>query len=261
MNKFYVYEWYNVDNGYIFYVGKGCNNRYKTTYKRNKIFKQYLDENKCDSRIIRYFDNEIDAFRFEHLRIIQLKKIKMCCANIDNGGIGGVHFVWNKEMREYKSKFNPMKSKEQKDRMSKNNPMKNKNIAKLVSLKNSKIVVYNNEEMTTSEMVKRYNIHIATAQKWAKRGYDTNGNSCHYKNENPAYVFKMTNSKEIFIDDMKFNSLKEGAKFLGVKDTSPLCKALKNNTLYHGHICRYANQQPSKANSDKSSFEGSETNG
>lgn len=27
--KFYVYEWYNIDTNEVFYVGKGCGNRYK----------------------------------------------------------------------------------------------------------------------------------------------------------------------------------------------------------------------------------------
>ena len=35
MNKFYVYEWYNVETNEIFYVGKGCNNRYKNISDRN----------------------------------------------------------------------------------------------------------------------------------------------------------------------------------------------------------------------------------
>lgn len=29
---FYVYEWYIVETGEIFYVGKGCKNRYKSMY-------------------------------------------------------------------------------------------------------------------------------------------------------------------------------------------------------------------------------------
>lgn len=45
---FYVYEWYNVDNNEIFYVGKGAKNRYKDVYRRNKIFKEYLKNNNCN---------------------------------------------------------------------------------------------------------------------------------------------------------------------------------------------------------------------
>jgi hypothetical protein len=62
------------------------------------------------------------------------------------------------------------------------------------------------------------------------------------------------------IDDKIFPSLRAAGEFLGIKDTSPLCKALKNNKPYKGHICKYANQQPSRENSDKSISEGSTTN-
>ena len=36
--RFYVYEWYNVDSGEVFYVGKGTGYRYKRTENRNKYF-------------------------------------------------------------------------------------------------------------------------------------------------------------------------------------------------------------------------------
>lgn len=58
-----------------------------------------------------------------------------------------------------------------------------------------------------------------------------------------------------------FPSLRAACDFLKVKDTSPLCKALKAGKKYKGHDCCYANQQPSDTNSDNSSIEGSETNG
>ena len=43
MKKYYVYEWYNEENDYIFYVGKGCRNRYTTIRGRNKEFLKYID--------------------------------------------------------------------------------------------------------------------------------------------------------------------------------------------------------------------------
>lgn len=72
---------------------------------------------------------------------------------------------------------------------------------------------------------------------------------------------KTTCSREILIDGQLFPSVRAGADFLGVKDSSPLCRALKTTHKYKGHICEYANQQPSDTNSDKSSIEGSTTNG
>ena len=51
-NKYYVYEWYNKDTGEVFYVGKGCRNRYKNTSHRNKFFKDYYKTHNCDVRIL-----------------------------------------------------------------------------------------------------------------------------------------------------------------------------------------------------------------
>lgn len=258
---FYVYEWYNIDTNEIFYVGKGCNNRYKSVSKRNQLFLDYYETHECASRIIQYFEDENDAFEYEHKRILELKNQGMCHCNLDDGGIGGVNFVWTPEMRAYKSKYNPMKEESQRERMSLQNPMYSKEVREKVSKSKSKIVIYNGQETTTKQISLEKNIHIMTAQKWAARGYDTDGNPCYYKGETQPHTKKNTCSKEIYIDDIKFHSLREGADYLGVKDTSPLCRALKQGKKYKGHFCRYANQQPSDVKSDSSNVEGSTTNG
>ena len=258
---FYVYEWYNVNTEEIFYVGKGCGNRYKQVSKRNRVFKNYYENNECAVRIIKYFELEEEAFNFEKERIFQLKKEGYCSCNLDNGGTGGVNFIWTPEMREYKSLYNPMKSKEQRERMSKNNPMHNKEIAKKVGLKNSKIVCYNNKEYTAKELAEETGYQITTIWNWCKRGYDTDGNPCFYKGEKISATKKITCSKGVIIDGEYFPSVRAAADFLGVKDSSPLCRALKANKKYKGHFCEYANQQPSKENSNNSILEGSTTNG
>lgn len=257
---FYVYEWYNTNTNEIFYVGKGCGNRYKNHSKRNKLFIEYYNNNSCASRIIAYYENEQDAFNAEKERIIELKSKGMCQCNLDNGGTGGVNFVWTPEMREYKSVNNPMKSIEQRERMSINNPMKNKEIAKKVGLSHRKIIIYNNSETTAFELSQLLNLHVDTVRNWAKRGYDTNGNPCYYKEETVPSIKKNTSCKAVIIDGIYFQSLRAAADFLNVKYTNPLCKALKQNRTYKGHKCEYANQQPSKGNSEQSTFEGSETN-
>ena len=232
---FYVYKWYNVETGEIFYVGKGCRNRKNVTYKRNILFKEYIKNNKCKNEIIAYFNNESDALNFEHKTILELKRKGMCKCNLDNGGTGGINYVWTQEMKDYKSKYNPMKDEKVKQKMAKSK---------------SKIVIYDNKETTTREIASKMNIHITTAQNWAKRGYDTNGNPCYYKNETMPSIKKNTCSKSVLIDGEYFPSLRAAADFLGVKDTSPLCRALKQNRIYKGHKCEYANQQPSEENSD-----------
>lgn len=258
---FYVYEWYNVNTQEIFYVGKGTGNRFKQSSQRNTLFKQYYEANECSSRIIETFQKEEDAFAYERQRIIELKVQGQCSCNLDNGGTGGVNFIWTPEMREYKSIHNPMKDEAQKERMRLHNPMYDKKISEKVGKSKTKVVCYQGKETTCREIANEKRLHIETVYDWCKRGYDTNGNSCYYKGEYAAPNRKITCSKAILIDGNWFPSLRAGANFLGVKDTSPLSRALKTTHKYKGHICEYANQQPSDTNSDKSSIEGSTTNG
>lgn len=257
---FYVYEWYIISTGEIFYVGKGSGKRYLVK-NRNYIFNSIIANEKCDVRIIKTFENEQDSFDYEDKRIKELWAIGEAKANLKYGGNGGVASVWTEEMREKMSRENPMKSPEQRKRMSQNNPMKNSETVKKVALAKTKIIVIDGKEFTTKEASIHYNVGIECIYRWAKRGYTTNGIPCHYKNEEQkSYSFQKTCSKKIMIDDKIFPSLRAAGEFLGIKDTSPLCKALKNNKPYKGHICKYANQQPSRENSDKSISEGSTTN-
>lgn len=45
--RFYVYKWFNIETNEVFYIGKGCNNRYKDVSKRNKLFLEYYNNNPC----------------------------------------------------------------------------------------------------------------------------------------------------------------------------------------------------------------------
>ena len=91
---FYVYEWYDIDTGVIFYVGKGVNKRYAQKTMRNELFKEYYSNHRCGSRIVKEFVDEDAAFAFEHALICDLKAKNQCFCNLDNGGKGGVNFVW-----------------------------------------------------------------------------------------------------------------------------------------------------------------------
>ena len=243
---FYVYEWFIKNTGEIFYVGKGCGKRYLVR-NRNEIFNKIIKENECDVRIVAYFEKESDAFDFEEKRIKELKSKNLAKANKDFGGNGGVAYVWTDEMKRRMSEFNPMKDEKQKNRMSENNPMKSKKVVeKMVKSKTKTVIINNIKYDSVKEASLILNTHKETIYNWVKRGYDTNGHSCYYEEEGPKdFNFKKSSSKAVFIDDLYFSSLREAANFLGVKDTSPLCKALKNNKPYKGHICKYANQQPS----------------
>lgn len=259
---FYVYEWYNIDTGFIFYVGKGTGKRYLSTKKRNKLFKAYFELHNCKSRIIEKFELEEDAFSCEHKRILELKQNGQCTCNLDNGGTGGVNFVWTEELRQYKSEFNPMKNKEQKTRMFANNPMKQEDVAKKVALAKSRAVIIKGIEFESTKAAGLYfKRHPEQIQTWCKRGYDSDKQPCRYADEEQKeYKLKVTCSKPVIIDDKCFDSVIQAAKYLDCWSES-IIRAIKKNKPFKGHICRYGNQQPSRGNSDNSTAEGSTTNG
>lgn len=248
---FYVYKWFNSITGEIFYIGKGTRNRYKQTRKRNKLFLEYYNNNKCNVEIIEYFEEEQKAFEKEYELICYYKDKGQCSCNLDNGGKGGCNFVWTPEKKKYYSKYNVMKNENQRKRMSINNPMKNPEINKKVAEQNKRKIILNNivydGEVDASKQLK---VSTNTILSWCKRGYDTNGNPCRYYNEEQKkFEFKISSSKKVIIDNETFNSVKEGADYIGVWSET-LIRAIKNNRKCKGHICKYANQQPSASLND-----------
>jgi hypothetical protein len=79
------------------------------------------------------------------------------------------------------------------------------------------------------------------------------------KPQNIVLKSHITTAKPVIIDKKYFPTIKEGAKYINVAPEN-LIKALKNQRKCKGHECKYANQQPSHENSDKSIVEGSTTN-
>lgn len=240
IEQFYVYEWYNTDTREIFYVGKGTRNRINHIKNRNKIFKRYIEEHNCSNRVIKKFDNEIDAFIFENERIVELKSQKQCMCNLDNGGIGGVNFVWTAEMKAYMSQYNPMKCEKQKKRMSLKNPMKNKSVAIRVASKKQRAVIIEDIRFDSvkqaSEYYKVFDTEIIT---WCKRGYDRNKNPCRYEDEKQKeFVLKTTNSKKVNVDGIIFNSVREAAKHIGVWPES-IIRAIKYGKNVKNHKVSY----------------------
>ena len=259
---FYVYEWFIKTTGEIFYVGKGTGKRYLVK-KRNYIFNAILENEECDVRIIKTFEDESESFKYEEQRIQELWARGQAKANLHFGGNGGVSSAWTDEMKEKMSRENPMKDERQKQRMREQNPMKIPEVAKKVALSKSKAVIINGEEFPTPRAAAEYySVGVACVYNWMKRGYTTEGLPCHYKNEQQLdYTFSKTCSRAVSIDGQIFPSLRAAGEFLQIKDTSPLCRTLKQNKPYKGHICSYVNQQPSRENSNNSISEGSTTNG
>ena len=264
---FYVYEWFIKETNEVIYVGKGCGRRYKVT-KHNKFFNDMIKRFECDSRIIKEFTTEKDAFDCEYERIKQLKARGQCVCNIYDGGCGGVTTWWTEERKQWYSEHNAMKSQSQRDRMSEQNPMKNENIAKKVGKKHRKPVIINGKRYEgVTFAANELNVADQTIVVWCRQGYDGNGNPCRYDGEEQKEIPiikklhpKATTPKPVIIDGIRFETVKDGANYIGI-DSSALIRAIKSNKLCKGHNCKYDNQQPSHTNTDKSSVEGSTTNG
>lgn len=107
-NIYYVYEWFDVDSGYVFYVGKGKYNRASDLCRRNNLFTTYYSTHQCDFRYIRKNMIEEEAYALEREIILHYKHISQCHCNIDDGGRRG---------GAMKGELNPMFGVSPKERM------------------------------------------------------------------------------------------------------------------------------------------------
>ena len=172
---FYVYEWYIKDTQEIIYVGKGCRNRYKAT-KHNKFFNEMIKRYKCESRIIKEFENEKDAFDYEYIRINQLKEKGQCICNIYEGGTGGITSWWTDDLRKQYSKNNVMKSEKQRERMKKNNPMSNNDIAeKTNGQKRRKVTIGNITYKSIKDAKQILGVSYSNLISWNRKGITPSG--------------------------------------------------------------------------------------
>lgn len=242
---FYIYEWYNIDTNEVFYIGKGCGNRYKSTYGRNQKFLEYIKNNNVESRIVWQGDNEEEAFKKE-IEYTEFYKLHgECSCNLAAPGKGGCQQIWTEEMRQYKSIYNPMKEEKQRERMRLYNPMHNKEIAKKVGEKIKRKVIINNQEFDgVIDASKYYKVDTATIRNWIIKGKSPNGLICKYfDNEN----FSKTTKKgtHVLVDGIEYPSITKAAAAIGVA-TSSLRTALLEKRKCKNHTCEYVNQQPSQ---------------
>lgn len=258
-NKFYVYEWYNKDTNEVFYVGKGCGNRYKKVQERNLKFKDYYNSHNTDVRIVKNNLTEEEAFAWEKIITKKYKAIGQCQCSLAEPGTGGCSFTWTPEMKEYFSTYNPMKQEKQRQRMKENNPMKNPDIAKKMGATRKRIVIIDGVEYpSVIEAAEAFGVKDGTIRNWCLKGINLKGQTCQYKEE---WDKKPGGAKKPVLIDGKdyYNSATEAALALGV-DPASVRGAIKRKGKCKGHVCEYVNQQPSEENSDKSILEGSTTN-
>ena len=92
--EFYIYKWFITETGFVFYIGKGKDNRYKSMKKRNPYFLNIVKKYNCDVEIIEYCENEEIAFEKEKQYIKDFKEKGMATANFHEGGLGGDVFKY-----------------------------------------------------------------------------------------------------------------------------------------------------------------------
>lgn len=186
---FYVYEWFINDTNEIIYVGKGTKNRYKVR-KHNRLFNEMIKRFDCSSRIIKTFENEEDAFRYEYDRVNELKEIGQCICNIHKGGYGGSISWWTDELREKYSHDNVMKAESQRKRMSEKNPMSNPLISERVNgQKRKSVIVGNVEYESIKSACEQLGVYPETIHCWCKKGVNPSGELCRFK-DSEQVVFK-----------------------------------------------------------------------
>lgn len=89
--KFYVYIWIRLDKNMVFYVGKGCGNRYKDMSMRNRYFLNVVNKVGKDNIEIKIIENNLseqEAFNKEIYYIQYYKKQGCELTNMTSGGEG-----------------------------------------------------------------------------------------------------------------------------------------------------------------------------
>lgn len=239
---FYVYEWYVVDTGEVIYVGKGTRNRFKVK-RHNRFFDDFIRRVECDSRIVKEFESEQDAFKYEFDYVNEMKSKGQCVCNIYKGGCGGSTSWWTEEIRQWYSENNAMKSGEQRKRMSEKNPMKDPAVAKRVSQKKSRAVIINGKEYASvKDAMESYGVCYDTIASWCRKGINYRGEICRFKDsEQAVFTDKRYNKggcKAVVYLGKRYESVKDCAKDIGVTEGA-VNHWLKRGYDIKGNICRY----------------------
>ena len=238
---YYVYEFFIVETGEILYVGKGKGDRYKRRGCRNKSLKEMFKLYECDSRIVKYFENEKDAFQYEAEYMKQLKEQGQCICNLHPGGAGGSGEIWTDELRKSYSENNIMKDEKQRQRMSEHNPMKNKDVAKKAgALRQRPIIIGEEEYKSVKDASKKLNVTEPTVSGWLINGITSDGLLCHYQNSNSEIYYHINNGqpKIVVYKNIQYPSGCALAREIGVSQSAISSWCRKGRDPY-GNSCRY----------------------
>lgn len=103
--KYYVYVWYVKQTKRVFYIGKGCGNRYKVRKRENPYFMNMLKAHECESAIISDNLTEKEAFDFEKHLISLYRDNDYKITNIADGGENPPKLIGIPKTEEQKRKM------------------------------------------------------------------------------------------------------------------------------------------------------------
>lgn len=120
MSNFYVYIHKRLDNGLVFYVGKGKNNRAFSDKGRNKYWKNTVSKHGFVVEIV--FENltEDEAFQIEKDTILEFEYFNHPLTNMTRGGEGSSGFKWSQDQLKNHVKFKLKGVKHSEERIEKN---------------------------------------------------------------------------------------------------------------------------------------------
>ena len=216
-NIYYVYIWYIIETGEVFYVGKGKGDRYKQLSSRNKFFIDMYNTHNCSVNKIYENLTEEEAFNKEVETIKWYKEnTNYRLTNQTDGGEGTSGWVPSQDFKDKQSKIHKeqwqdeeFKKKMMAIRTDENGPYKSQEfrdkISQLVQGENNPN--YNNH--WTNEM----KLHLSQVRK-------TNGLSANENNSRATCVI-CVETGEIF------NCIKYAMQKYNIKHEGSMTVALK----------------------------------
>jgi len=123
--KYYVYHWVRKDLNEPFYVGKGTGNR-AAHKKSNKGWKNITSKIECFWYILKYFEEEEQAYLYEHELIETYKKLGYKIVNQTEYSKGGSTWSYTNDVKQRQSENRKgkgigIRSKEWRENISKAN--------------------------------------------------------------------------------------------------------------------------------------------
>ncbi len=102
--RYYTYVHYRNDTNSPFYVGKGCDNRYKSSKVRNRWWHHIVDKAGFTPIIIAHWDTPEEAYEHERFLISCFRDLKYELVNQTDGGDGSKGWKHSEEHKNDNSK-------------------------------------------------------------------------------------------------------------------------------------------------------------